>query len=119
MELERCKWEVRDNRLVEQMRQLECRLVRLETNSPRKSTFEKKGHGGNTCSGKQLPVVSGLASPPSWSDASSFDSNKSQPPLKQLLRESTHKDVSIVDVHDADNSVTKHHDLGNADKQEK
>ena len=39
--------------------------------------------------------------------------------MKQLLLESTHKDVSIVDANDADNSVTKHHDLGNADKQDK
>ena len=60
MEFERCKWEARENRLVEQMRQLECRLARLETDSQRKSTFEKKGHGGHN--GKQLPVMSGLAS---------------------------------------------------------
>ena len=117
MELERGKWEAREDRLVEQMRQLERRLARLELDGQRKSIFEKKAKGHRGRSGKQIPVVSGLASLPSWSDASSFDSDKSQPPVKQLQPESTHKYVHTVDANAADNPMAKLHDHDNADKE--
>ena len=115
MELERGKWEAREDRLVEQMRQLERRLARLELDGQRKSTFEKKDHRNR--GGKQIPVVSGLASLRSWSDASSFDSDKSQPPVKQLLPEPTHKYVHTVDANAADNPKAKQHDHDNAGKE--
>ena len=113
MELECSKWEAKEDR---QIRQLERRLFRLELDSQRRLTFQKKASGAR--SNKQIHVATGLASLPSWSDSSSFDSDKSKPPMKQLPAGPTHRDISTEDANAADKPVAKQHDQ-NSDSADK
>ena len=76
VELQRTKWEAREERLVEQMSQLERRLACLE--GQRTRPFEKKERRDPR--DKQATVADELASLRSWSDTSSFDSDRGQSP---------------------------------------
>lgn len=92
MEAERSKWETREDRLVEQMRQLEYRLARLE--GQRKSGRDRL-----------TTVVRKVASLPSWSNASCLDSERSQSSLMPQLPEATHKNA--CPVYAADGTTAK------------